>query len=209
MRPNLSAELDERFRFGISEANEVIAQHPWLMIPDLNLNWLRKGYQGVYHNISVTNKLSADFCMHFHLAGRLYIQLIRLASPSEEIFFDGGPSPEMQAGVDWLNEVEQKTSIDDALIQRPFTSPHVSYGFRLIIGRSENFSAEERWYLEEQRTRTRRIRSYSWLVEKATRFTNEEIEQLDRYGPAQSEEEFYTSIPRLERLLEGPMPPHI
>lgn len=208
MPNNLRAELEERFAAGTAEAIAAISDHPWLIIPDLNVNWLRNGYQGVYTNVGFGTGPRAELAMYFLLNGRLWLQWVKLASPSAKIREQGSLSAEFESAISTVRQWEDLADQRATIFHEQLDDPRVQYWFRIVIGQSQMQSDVEKMDLLIERRRNIRIRSYDWLLEKAERFTDEEIQVLDECG-AGNEEDFMTACPKLLRMLDEPMPPYV
>lgn len=208
MSNSLKEELQERFAAGTDETIAAIFDHPWLIIPDLDVKWLHDGYQGVYTNVGFGDGPRAELAMYFLLNGRLWLQWVKLGSPSATIREQGSYSDEFESAIATVQQWEHSADLRTTVFHEHLNDPRVQYWFRIVIGQSHTQSDEEKMDLLIERRRNIRIRSYDWLLEKAERFSDEEIQVLDECG-AGTEEDFIAACPKLLRMLDEPMPPHV
>ena len=208
MSLSLKTELEERFAAGTAEAIAAIVAHPWLIIPDLNVNWLLNGFQGVYTNVGFGEGARAELAMYFLLNGRLWLQWVKLASPKAKILKQGSYSEEFESTISAVRQWEEEAYQKNTIYHERLNDRRVEYAFRIVIGQSRAYTEDEQLNLSFERRNHIRIRSYDWLLEKADRFTDEEIKELDECG-AGSEEEFIAACPKLLRMLDEPMPPRV
>ncbi len=204
----LEEELRQSFSTDVEAAREALLRHPWLIIPDLNLDWLQRGYQGCYRDVAIDDGPPADFAMHFHLQGRLYLQFTRLVSPTSGIYDENGRAQEFSSALEEIRCWHQVLNEGQTLLHSLLRSQRVEFSFRILIGLSSKSSSTEKMEVESHRRRHYRIRSYDWLIEKGGRFSADEIEGLDACGPAKTEPEMVSLFPQMMKMLDGPMPPY-
>ncbi len=173
-------------------ATETLAAHAWLLIPDVRVPLLTGGQQGVYREVDLGPDLQVDFLVYEIYDGQVFWQLSHIASPTAAILDDSQPSAEFQRGLhevrrwqDWIARNGFATPSGSLFSTLP---PFISY--RLVIGQSEQQTADERSEVRRQRRADLRIRSFCWLLEKPTHYSPAEISILEQFGQAKSAEEF-------------------
>ncbi len=209
MPTQLQANLAERFSGDLETAREIFAEHPWLLVPDLQLDWLERGYQGTYRNVEVGAGSPADFAIHFHLQGKLYIQLIRLASPRAPIVVNFSQPSEFIAALQDVQSWKQTVQDRQLPFQELIPASGVVFMYRIVIGRSSQFSENEKAEMKNAQNWDVRIRSYDWLIEKAGEYSTFMVQALDACGPPKSHAEFVAGLPELVERLDGPTPPYL
>lgn len=208
MLNDLQIELSESFSCGIPEARAALLRNPWLLIPDLNADWLSKGYQGVYQHFELTDLLTSEFAIYSILQGKLYLQCVRLGSPNAQILEAGKLSEEFSTNLAIVNDWCEFDLSELQFYPETFPINQAALSVRLIIGRSDVYSEAEQQSVAAFRSRSVRIRSYDWLIQKAGRFSEKEIAVFSEWGPPREMDEFRSRLPRIKELLLGPTPPY-
>ncbi len=209
MPTSFQSKLADRFSADVDIARNLFIEHPWLLVPDLQLNWLEQGFQGTYRNLDTGTGPPADFAIHFHLQGKLYIQFIRLASPSTPIINGLSRSDDFEAALQDVQTWKQTVENRQLPFQDLLPENGVVFMFRIVVGRSSQFSDEEKIEMKIAQEWDIRIRSYDWLIEKAAEYSTFMVEALDACGPPKSGEEFIVDLPELIERLNGPTPPYL
>jgi hypothetical protein len=170
-------------------AMETLAQHGWLLSPDVRVSLLTGGQQGIYRGIELGPEPPVDFLVYEMHDGQAFWQLTRIASPTDAILHNDQPSTEFQHALDEVSRWHDWITRNDfAFPSRPSFSTLIT--FRIVIGQSQRQTADERNEVQRWRRGNLRIRSFDWLLEKPTHYSPAEIAALEQFGQAKSAEQF-------------------
>ncbi len=167
-------------------AMETLTQHGWLLIPDVCVQLLTDGQQGIYRGIELGPDPPVDFLVYEMHDGQAFWQSTRIASPTDAILHNDQPSAAFQRALDevcrWHDWI---TRNDFAFPSQPrFSALSPLISFRIVIGQSQHQTAQERSEVQRWRRGNLRIRSFDWLLEKPTHYSPTEIAALEQLGQA-------------------------
>ncbi|MCA9049095.1 MAG: hypothetical protein KDA89_10235 [Planctomycetaceae bacterium] len=167
---------------------DVLKQHGWLLIPDVRVDFLSAGQQGVFHSASLDETTVADFVVYEVLGNRLHWQFVCVCSPTGRIMEGSDLSAEFRQALQqislWQNLIAQN-GFRRSLARTPPNITGTFFSYRIVIGQSHQQTAEERETVRQTRQNNLRIRSFDWLLEKPSHYSPSEIEMLNRLGSAQ------------------------
>ncbi|TWU08423.1 hypothetical protein [Stieleria varia] len=158
----------------------------WLLIPDVTVEGVSQGQQGIFHALSLGTDFIVDFATYQMWGRRLVWYLVSIASPQANILSREGSTTEWNRALDQVEQWRQCI-----LVSGPGILPSLNLdeyqtlvGYRIVIGRSRDQTDEEREIIGMHRRNDLRIRSFDWLLEKPEHYTTSEIETLNQIGRA-------------------------
>lgn len=166
---------------------DVLKQHGWLLIPDVRVDFLSAGQQGVFHSVPLHDTAVADFVVYEVLGNRLHWQFVCVCSPTGSIMEGSELSAEFQHALQqvglWQNLIAQN-GFKLSLARIPPNITGTFFSYRIVIGQSHQQTAEERGTVRQTRQNNLRIRSFDWLLEKPIHYSTRELELLAENGGA-------------------------
>jgi len=175
-------------------AISLLHAHPWLLIPDVRPEQLKQGLQGCYRDINLGENYCVDFVTCEIGDGHNHWQLTYIASPTDSILKDSWPSPEFTQALHQVELWRARIARGGTLFNQPFSDHSTQISFRIVIGQSRNQTPEEHREVQKYRRSDLRIRSFDWLIEKPSHYSDSEIATLEGCGPARSAVEFLQHI---------------
>ena len=172
-------------------AIEVLRSHGWLLIPDVRIDLLSIGAQGVFHSVRLETSIEADFVTYEILQGRLHWQLVFVGSPSASLLDGSQLSAEFQHSLQQIERWRELISRNRFSLPLKQTLPDItkpSFSYRIIIGQSHQQTVEEQDAVRQSRRNDLRIRSFDWLLEKPVHYADIEIDVLNKIGTARPAE---------------------
>jgi hypothetical protein len=179
--------------FGRSERDAVafLKEHAWLLVPDLTVAMLAARNCGVYSEAALDDEYRVDFAVYSVESSELRWQLVEVQSPTARLWVQDGrrytaafseAQHQIQRWQHWLATRGQAAS-------RRYPNIHNRCDFRLVIGRSDMMTVTEREALHGLRDNAVRVRTFYWFYEKLARFTDTDIEEMEKLGHARSQRE--------------------
>ena len=168
-------------------AIDVLKTHGWLLIPDVRVDLLSIGAQGVFCGVKLDTNIEADFATYEILRGRLHWQFVYVGSPTARILDGSQLSAEFQHSLQQIErwrELIPRNGFSLPLKQSLPDTTRTSFSYRIIIGQSHHQTDEERSVINASRQNDLRIRSFDWLLEKPVHYSEREIDLLDQVGHA-------------------------
>lgn len=172
-------------------AIEVLRSHGWLLIPDVRVDLLSTGAQGIFHSVRLETNIEADFVTYEILRARLHWQLVFVAPRSASILDGSQLSTEFQHSLQQIERWRESISRHGLALPLKHTRPAAAgtlISYRIIIGQSHQQTVEEQNAVRLSRRNDLRIRSFDWLLEKPVHYADIEIDVLNKIGTAHSAE---------------------
>jgi len=169
-------------------AMDILVAHAWLLIPDVRCDLLSNGRQGVYHSVRFGPECEADFLTYEIMERQVNWQVTYIASPSAAILENSMPSIEFAHALRQIDLWRDSISHceDRFTVPLPILDLTAKFSYRIVIGQSLHQTDDERHEVQCHRRNDLRIRSFDWLIQKLSYYSQSEFALLEKLGPVKA-----------------------
>lgn len=204
-RIDLRKQFDLHFTGGERKAVAFLKKHSWLLIPNVTARSLEKGYVGCYAEVHLADEYRADFAVYYKESSELHWEFIEVQAPDAKVL-SGINTRYASQFSEALHQVESWDGWfrrNSHAAEARFPNSTHARAFRIVIGRSDSMSVQEREALQDARSGRRRIRTFCWFYDKLDRFDIDEIDRLESLGIARTHSELRKDKASLLKLLSS------